>query len=211
MCVSLSLRSMCVDLCRKLLHVFPVCNVKLFPHCFASLANAHHFQVHTRLRQNAHLVPCLSGAMTQPIVAKASAVLCDPANPTMWQPIHLQSTLRIRQKLPNLKAMFELSKQSSDALEMFSEYLASLPATHLDIVQSKTPTYAWEMFQDVGVCNFWPGLDLHDIIQGLVNVLAPLQTLMRVRDAGTASGATAVVIPGSAGCLLWECCILASL
>ena len=30
-------------------------------------------------------------------------------------------------------------------------------------------------------------------------------------DAGTPLGATAVVTPGSAGYLLWECCILASL
>ena len=30
-------------------------------------------------------------------------------------------------------------------------------------------------------------------------------------DAGTPLGATAVVTPGSAGFLLWECCILASL
>ena len=30
-------------------------------------------------------------------------------------------------------------------------------------------------------------------------------------DAGTALGATTVVTPGSASCLLWECCILASL
>ena len=30
-------------------------------------------------------------------------------------------------------------------------------------------------------------------------------------DAGTPLGATAVVTPGSAGNLLWECCILASL
>ena len=30
-------------------------------------------------------------------------------------------------------------------------------------------------------------------------------------DAGTPLGATAVVAPGSAGYLLWECCILASL
>ena len=30
-------------------------------------------------------------------------------------------------------------------------------------------------------------------------------------DAGTPLGATAVVNPGSAGYLLWECCILASL
>ena len=30
-------------------------------------------------------------------------------------------------------------------------------------------------------------------------------------DASTALGATAVVTPGSAGYLLWECCILASL
>ena len=73
MCVSLFLRSMCVDLCRK---------VKLFPRYFASLASAHHFKVHTRLRQNVKFVPCLSGAMTQPFVANASAVLCDPANPT---------------------------------------------------------------------------------------------------------------------------------
>ena len=29
-------------------------------------------------------------------------------------------------------------------------------------------------------------------------------------DAGTPLGATAVVTPGSAGYLLWECCILAS-
>ena len=30
-------------------------------------------------------------------------------------------------------------------------------------------------------------------------------------DVGTPLGATAVVAPGSAGYLLWECCILASL
>ena len=30
-------------------------------------------------------------------------------------------------------------------------------------------------------------------------------------DAGSPLGATAVVTPGSAGYLLWECCILASL
>ena len=30
-------------------------------------------------------------------------------------------------------------------------------------------------------------------------------------DAGTSLGATVVVTPGSAGYLLWECCILASL
>ena len=30
-------------------------------------------------------------------------------------------------------------------------------------------------------------------------------------DAGTLLGATVVVTPGSAGYLLWECCILASL
>ena len=30
-------------------------------------------------------------------------------------------------------------------------------------------------------------------------------------DAGTTLGSTAVVTPGSAGYLLWECCILASL
>ena len=30
-------------------------------------------------------------------------------------------------------------------------------------------------------------------------------------DVGTPLGATAVVTPGSAGYLLWECCILASL
>ena len=30
-------------------------------------------------------------------------------------------------------------------------------------------------------------------------------------DAGTPLGATTVVTPGSAGCLLWDCCILASL
>ena len=82
MCVSLSLHSMCVDLCRKLLLVFPVCNVQLFPHYFASLANSHHFNVHTLLSQNVNFVPCLSGAMTQPFVANASAVLCDPAIPT---------------------------------------------------------------------------------------------------------------------------------
>ena len=52
-------------------------------------------------------------------------------------------------------AMSELSKQSSDALEMFSKYLTNSAAssTHLDTVQSKTPTNAWEMSQDVGVRN----------------------------------------------------------
>ena len=46
-----------------------------------SLASAHRFKVHTRLRRNVNFVPCLSDAMTQPFVANASAVLCDPANP----------------------------------------------------------------------------------------------------------------------------------
>ena len=80
--------------------------------------------------------------------------------------------------------MSELSKQSSDALEMFSKYLTNLAAsnTHLDKVQSTTPTNAWEMSQDVGVRNSWHGLDVHDFIQDLVNVLAPLQTLIRVQE-----------------------------
>ena len=148
-------------------------------------------------------VLCLTGAMTQPIVANASAVLCDPANPTANNSgnnvaAHITNTLESAEA-PVLKfnhivktqdhAISELSKQSSDALEMFSEYLTNLAAssTHLDKVQSKTPTNAWEMSHDVGVCNFWPGLDLHDIIQGLVNVLAPLQTLMRVQEKRTAT------------------------
>ena len=67
---------------------------------------------------------------------------------------------------------------------MFSEYLTNLAAssTNLDTVQSKTPTNAWKTSQDFGEYKFWPGLDLFEIIQGLVNALAPLQTLMRVHE-----------------------------
>ena len=82
---------------------------------------------------------------------------------------------------------------------MVSEHLTNLaaPSTNLDKVQSKTPTiprktslYIPRQFvipptlhdQDVGEHDFWPGLDLHEIIQGLVNALALLQTLMRVHE-----------------------------
>ena len=154
--------------------------------------------MHTCLKQNVNFVPCLSGAMTQPFVAKASAVLCDPANPASngsgnYVAAHITNTLEFADA-PIFKfnqvvktqdhVMSELSKQSSDTLEIFSKYLTNLAAssTHLDTVQSKTPTNAWEMSQDVGVRNSWPGLDLHDFIQDLVNVWAPLQTLIRVQE-----------------------------
>ena len=63
---------------------------------------------------------------------------------------------------------------------MFSKYLTNLEAssTHLDTV----PTNPWQKSQDAGVRNCWPGLDLHNFIQDLVNVLAPLRTLIRVQE-----------------------------
>ena len=94
LCESLSLRSMCVDLCRKLL-LFPcICRKS---GCFHSAL--HHLPALINL-QNVNFALCLPGAMTQPFVAHAdnvlcidvllpsavpSCVLCDPANPTSMQ------------------------------------------------------------------------------------------------------------------------------
>ena len=135
MCVPLSLRicaSICVaSCCLSSLNAMS----QLFPLYFASFASSHHFKVHTRLSQNVNFVPCLSGAMTQPFVANASAVLCYPAYPTSNSSgnnvaAHITNTLESTEA-PVLKfnqvvktqdhAMSELSKQSSDALEMFSQ------------------------------------------------------------------------------------------
>ena len=56
-----------------------------------------------------------------------------------------------------------------------------------------------ERWSDVGVCEI-----------GLLFYVGDAGNTSLV-DAGTPLGATAVVTPGSAGYLLWECCILASL
>ena len=96
-------------------------------------------------------------------------------------------------------AISELSRQSSDALEKVSEHLMHLavPSANLAVpqaVRSKTSTNPQEMFsltprefvrpsklydQDLGEHAIWAGLDLHEIIQGLVDALAPLQTMMK--------------------------------
>ena len=154
LCESLSLRSMCVDLCRKVFFLVFAVNL-VVPHCLASLASAHPLQVFTRLKlQNVKFAFGLPGAMTQPFVANAdnvvcidvlppsvvpSCVLCDPANPASVQFItsdnsdnyvtaNITNTLESAEA-PVLKlnqvvktqdhAMSELSRQSSDALEMF--------------------------------------------------------------------------------------------
>ena len=175
----------------------------LFPHCFASLASAHHLQVHTRLKlQNEKFVPCLSGAMTQPFVANASAVFCDPANPASMQLItsdnsdhyvaaNITNTLESAEA-PVLKLNQVVKTQdhamSAGNRRMHSRCFPSISRTlQLSVqtwitVQSKTSTNAWKTSQDVGEHNFLLGLDLPEIIQGLVNALAPLQTLMRVHE-----------------------------
>ena len=152
-----------------------------------SLASAHRFKVHTRLRRNVNFVPCLRCHDSAVRCKRFCHTLCSSSSSGNNVAAHITNTLESAEA-PVLKfnqivktqdhAMSELSKQSSDTLEMFSKYLTNLAAssTHLDTVQSKTPTNAWEMSQDVGVRNSWPGLDLHDFIQDLVNVLAPLQT-----------------------------------
>ena len=214
--------AVCPLICVARCCLFP-CNCSksgLFPHCFASLASAHHLQVNTRLKlQNVNFVPCLPGAMTQPFAANADNVLCidvllpsavpscvlrDVASPASMRSItsdnsdnhvaaNITNTLESAEA-PVLKlhqvvktqdhAMSELSRRSSDALEMVSEHLTNFaaPSTNMDTVQSKTPTNPRKTSQDVGDHDLWPGLDLHEIIQGLVNALAPLQTLMRVHE-----------------------------
>ena len=70
-------------------------------------ASSHHFRVHTHFSQNVIFVPCLSGAITQPFVANASSVLCDPTSNSSgnfvaahitnnWNPQKLPSSNSIR-------------------------------------------------------------------------------------------------------------------
>ena len=97
--------------------------------------------------------------MTQPFVASASAVFCDPANPVSDGSgnnvaAHIKNTSEFAEA-PVLKfnqvvtmqdhVMSELGKQSSDTLEIFSKYLTNLAAssTHLDTVQSKNVPRCW--------------------------------------------------------------------
>ena len=98
-----------------------------------------------RLRQNANFVLCLSSAMTLPIVVFKVQSGCQNAASC------------------HVRAQQVIVGCTRDVLRVSHEP-CSFQYTHLDIGQSKTPTNAWEMSEDVFVCNFWPGPDLHDIV-----------------------------------------------
>ena len=130
-----------VDLCRTLLLVFPVCNVKLFPHCFASLVSAHHSKC-THVCGRMQILFFVCQVPNSADCCKRFCRMCDPANPTANSSgnnmaHHITNTLESAEA-PVSKfnqaaktqdhAMYELSKQSWDALGLFSEYFTDLAA-----------------------------------------------------------------------------------